>query len=90
MLRAPCRLHARWLLRYLEERSRVTIDEAAMVATCLAALGGDRHEEAFPDASASRRSVVAELALGAGRAEEREFGRLAVSQIGGPALVVSR
>jgi hypothetical protein len=30
------RVAARWLLRYLEERPRATIDEAAMVAGCLA------------------------------------------------------
>jgi hypothetical protein len=50
------RVAARWLLRFLEERSRVTIDEAVMVATCLAALGGDRHKEA----SRKLREVVAQ------------------------------
>jgi hypothetical protein len=40
------RVAARWLLRYLEERSEATIDEAAMVAACLAALAGDRHRDA--------------------------------------------
>jgi hypothetical protein len=34
------RVAARWLLRYLEECDDVTIDEAAMVAACLAALAG--------------------------------------------------
>jgi hypothetical protein len=37
------RVAARWLLRYLEECDDATIDEAAMVAACLAALAGDRH-----------------------------------------------
>ena len=36
----------RWLLRYLEECSEATIDEAAMVASCLAALAGDRRRDA--------------------------------------------
>jgi hypothetical protein len=37
---------ARWLLRYLEEVDNATIDEAAMVASCLAALAGDRYQDA--------------------------------------------
>jgi hypothetical protein len=37
---------ARWLLRYLEECDGATIDEAAMVAACLAALAGARHGDA--------------------------------------------
>jgi hypothetical protein len=37
---------ARWLLRYLEECDDATIDEAAMVASCLAALVGDRYQDA--------------------------------------------
>ena len=40
------RVAARWLLRYLEECADATIDEAAMVAACLAALAGDRHRDA--------------------------------------------
>ena len=40
------RVAARWLLRYLEECDDATIDEAAMVAACLAALAGDRHRDA--------------------------------------------
>jgi hypothetical protein len=31
---------ARWLLRYLEERPKATIDEAALAGSCLAALRG--------------------------------------------------
>ena len=34
------RVAARWLLRYLEERPETTIAEAAMAASCLAALAG--------------------------------------------------
>lgn len=40
------RAAARWLLRYLEENSAATIEEAGVVATCLAALGSPGHEEA--------------------------------------------
>jgi len=40
------RIAARWLLRYLEVRDRATIDDAALVTSCLVALGGDRHLEA--------------------------------------------
>jgi len=40
------RVAARWLLRYLEVCDEATIDEAAMVAACLAALAGDRHRDA--------------------------------------------
>jgi len=36
----------RWLLRLLEEDESLTIDEATMAASCLAALGGSSHEEA--------------------------------------------
>jgi hypothetical protein len=34
------------LLRYLEECSDATIEEAAMLAACLQALSGPRHDEA--------------------------------------------
>ena len=40
------RVAARWLLRYLEDCDEATIDEAALVAACLAALAGDRHQDA--------------------------------------------
>jgi hypothetical protein len=40
------RVAARWLLRYLEEVDEATIDEVAMVAACLAALAGDRYQDA--------------------------------------------
>jgi hypothetical protein len=37
---------ARWLLRYLEECDQATIEEATTVASCLAALAGDRYQDA--------------------------------------------
>jgi hypothetical protein len=40
------RVAARWLLRYLEECPEATIDEAAMVSACLAALAGNRYQDA--------------------------------------------
>ena len=40
------RVAARSLLRYLEECDDATIDEAALVAACLAALAGDRAQDA--------------------------------------------
>ena len=40
------RVAARWLLRYLEDCPEATIDEAAMVAACVAALTGDRYQDA--------------------------------------------
>jgi hypothetical protein len=40
------RVAARWLLRYLEEHQTATIEEAGMVAACLAALGNPGREEA--------------------------------------------
>jgi hypothetical protein len=49
------RVAARWLLRYLEDCSDATIDEAAMVAACLAALAGDRHRDAALTLQASQR-----------------------------------
>ena len=50
---------ARWLLRYLEESEDATIDEAAMVASCLAALAGDRHRDAeLPLRAVTERATV--------------------------------
>jgi hypothetical protein len=46
--RRPKRVAARSLLRYLEEHPETTIDEAALVASCLAALTGDRYRDAAP------------------------------------------
>ena len=40
------RVAAKWLRRYLEEQDSATIDEAVMVAACLAALTGNCHEAA--------------------------------------------
>ena len=41
------RFAVRWLRRLLEEDESLTIEEAAMAASCLGALGGSSHEEAF-------------------------------------------
>jgi hypothetical protein len=41
------RAAARWLLRYLEANDQAGIEEAAMVATALAALGGPTHDAAL-------------------------------------------
>jgi hypothetical protein len=57
------RVVARWLLRYPVECNYATIDEAAMVAACLAALAGDRDREA-----ALTLRAVAERASSRGRA----------------------
>jgi hypothetical protein len=43
---ARARVAAPWLLRYLEECDEARIDEAAMAASCLVALAGDRHRDA--------------------------------------------
>ena len=40
------RVAARWLLRFLEEHSNATIEEAALAAGALTALGGAAHAEA--------------------------------------------
>jgi hypothetical protein len=42
----------RWLLRLLEEDENLTIEEAVLAASALAALGGRGHEEAFSTLSA--------------------------------------
>jgi hypothetical protein len=42
----------RWLLRLLEEDENLTIEEAVLVASALAALGGRGHEETFSTLSA--------------------------------------
>jgi hypothetical protein len=44
--RRGSRASAQWLSRFLEENDRVTIQEAALAAGALAALGGPGHEEA--------------------------------------------
>jgi hypothetical protein len=53
------RVAAPWLLRYLEECDDATIDEAAMVAACLAALAGDRHRDAALTLRAWRKERLA-------------------------------
>jgi hypothetical protein len=49
----------RWLLRLLEEDENLTIEEATLAASALAALGGRGHEEAV-----STLSALAEERLG--------------------------
>jgi hypothetical protein len=44
--RRGSRASAQWLSRFLEQNNRVTIQEAALAAGALAALGGPGHEEA--------------------------------------------
>ncbi len=44
--RRRSRVAARWLLRYLEAADQAGIEEATMVASSLAALGGPGHEQA--------------------------------------------
>jgi hypothetical protein len=44
--RRRSRVAARWLARYLEANDRATIEEAALAASALAALGGAGHDEA--------------------------------------------
>lgn len=41
------RYTVRWLVRYLDAADAPTMDEAAFVVVCLAALGGQRHAEAL-------------------------------------------
>jgi hypothetical protein len=40
------RVAARWLPRYLEEDDEATIDELVFASSCLAALTGNRYQEA--------------------------------------------
>src|SRR4051812_40222237 len=47
------RFAARWLQRWLDETAGVTIDEAVIVAACLAALGGPAHERSVATLSAA-------------------------------------
>ena len=41
------RVSARWLLKWLQRCEDATIDEAALAASCLIALGGRHHESAL-------------------------------------------
>ena len=52
------RASARWLKRWLEEAAAPTIDEAAMIAGALAALGGIRHGEALASLRAMSSRAV--------------------------------
>ena len=55
------RVAARWLARYLDEHPAATIEQAALAATCLAALPGASHREdaetlrTMAEAATSRR-----------------------------------
>jgi hypothetical protein len=53
----------RWLLRLLEEDENLTIEEAVLAASALAALGGRGHAEAF--------STLAAMAERAARQSQR-------------------
>jgi hypothetical protein len=57
------RFAVRWLRRLLEEDESLTIEEAAMAASCLSALGGSSHEEAY-----GMLAAMAERATRQGRA----------------------
>jgi hypothetical protein len=54
------RYAVRWLLRLLEEDENLTIEEAALAASALAALGGRGHEEAFSTLSALAAKTIRE------------------------------
>jgi len=45
--RRHSRYAVRWLRRLLEEDERVTLEEAALAASCLLALGGPSNEQAY-------------------------------------------
>jgi hypothetical protein len=47
----------RWLRQSLEEDESLTIEEAAVAASCLSALGGPSHEEALGVLSAMAERV---------------------------------
>jgi hypothetical protein len=57
------RFAVRWLRRLLDEDDNLTIEEAAMAASCLSALGGPSHEEAY-----GMLEAMAERATRQGRA----------------------
>jgi hypothetical protein len=50
--RRRSRFAVRWLLRLLEEDDSMSIEEVAMAASALAALGGRGHTDALPTLSA--------------------------------------
>jgi len=57
------RVAARWLLHFLEEHRSVTIEEAALAASALAALGGASGEAAY--------ALLSGMAARAGRLDRR-------------------
>jgi hypothetical protein len=64
--RRHLRVAARWLMRYLEDCPEATIDEAATVAACLAALTGDRrHHAALTLRAVAERATGRRRSLGA-------------------------
>jgi hypothetical protein len=54
------RVAARWLSKYLEAKDDATIEDAALAAACLTALGGRRHTEAV----ATLRAMADEASSG--------------------------
>jgi hypothetical protein len=73
--RRHARVAARWLLRYLEERDDVTIEEAAMAASCLAGDGLRLQARADSALSPARSPPPEDLALArAGFAGKRSRG----------------
>jgi hypothetical protein len=48
----------RWLLRLLEEDENLTIEEAVLAASALAALGGRGHEQAVSTLSAMAKRAT--------------------------------
>jgi hypothetical protein len=68
------RVAARWLQRYLEEHPVATIEEAALVASCLAALPGGSVQPAVQTLRA-----MSETATGRRRVQSRSNSRTAHS-----------
>ena len=60
------RVAARWICRYLEDCPETTINEAAMIAACLADLAGDRYQDAaLTLRAAAERATSRRRSLGA-------------------------
>jgi len=85
------RFAVRWLARFLDDCDP-TIEEAALAASALSALGGPGHGEAGDSRrhGSTRSELVVELPLGAGGAEERERRRLSEDRIVCPVGTPSR
>jgi hypothetical protein len=65
--RRRSRVCGRWLLRFLEEQEHVTIEEAALAAAALAALGGLGHDDAHAALRAMSERVTRRQAGGLSR-----------------------